>query len=160
MKKYLYLFLVIVTAISCTEDIKFNNPAFQGLKDNVFWRAATYKASLNTTGYLTIEGSLGYEKVILQTPSVMKQSYVLGVNEVSKASYANTFPKELAAFSTGTNIGNGQIVITEFDAVNNTVSGTFKFTADNKDATNTENPKITFTEGVFYKVPVTPTIEY
>jgi hypothetical protein len=30
-------------------------------------------------------------------------------------------------FSSGIGIGNGQIVITEYDTVNNTISGTLKF---------------------------------
>ena len=139
---------------SCTEDVKFNNPAFQTLKNNVFWRAQTYKAYLGANGTVFVEGSLGYEKVILQTASSAEETFILGVNETSKASYENTLPAELSSFSTGTNTGNGQIVITDYDAGNNTISGTFKFTAVNEDGSDTENPKINFTEGVFYKVPL------
>lgn len=153
--------LLILIVSSCTDDVKFNNPAFQTLKNNVFWRAAGYKANTITNGNMTIEGNLGYEKVILKIPSaVVKQTYVLGVDEVSTASYSDTFPGQLADFSTGTNKGNGQIVITDYDAENKTISGTFKFTALNKDATDTENPKVTFTEGVFYKIPVSPTNQF
>ena len=145
-------FLLLLT--SCTEDVKFNNPAFQTLKNNVFWRAQTYKAYLDANGTVFVEGSLGYEKVILQTASSAEETFILGVNEISKASYGNTLPAELSSFSTGTNIGNGQIVITDYDTDNNTISGTFKFTAVNEDGSDTENPKINFTEGVFYKVPI------
>ena len=95
-----------------------------------------------------------YEKVILKAASSAEQTFVLGVDETSKASYKNTLPAELSSFSTGTNIGNGQIVITDYDTDNNTISGTFKFTAINEDESDTENPKINFTEGVFYKVPI------
>ncbi|MEN2414279.1 DUF6252 family protein [Flavobacterium mesophilum] len=160
MKKHLYFLLLLIVATSCTEDVKFNNPAFQGLKDNVFWRAVGHKAYLVTNGNLIIEGSLGYETVKLQLPSPIVKTYILGVNDVSKASYANTFPEHVKDFSTGTKKGSGQIVITEYDTENNTVSGTFKFTAVNSNTADVENPKLTFTEGVFYKVPITPTIEY
>jgi hypothetical protein len=156
MKKYFCFLSLLFIAASCTEDVKFNNPAFQGLKDNIFWRATTYKAYSNANGNLVVEGSLGYEKVTLQTASPVKQTFVLGVDDISKASYANTFPEQSIEFSTGTRVGSGQIIITEYNTETNTVSGTFKFNAVNKDATDTENPKITFTEGVFYKVPVTP----
>ncbi|KOP38664.1 hypothetical protein DBB36_09590 [Flavobacterium sp. WLB] len=154
MKKYFYFLFFLVLLTSCTEDIKFNNPAFQTLKNNVFWRAQTYKAYFGANGTVVIEGSLGYENVILQTASSAEQTFILGVNETSKASYENTLPAELSSFSTGTNIGNGQIVITEYDTDTNTISGTFKFTAINEDESDTENPKINFTEGVFYKVPI------
>jgi hypothetical protein len=156
MKKYLYFLSFIFLITSCTEDVKFNNPAFQTLKNNSFWRANTYKAygGLNTS--MIIEGSLGYEKVTLQTASPTKETYILGVNDATKASYSNTFPGQSVAFSTGTSGVNGQIVITEYNVEDKTISGTFKFNAINENTSDTENPKITFTEGVFYKVPVIP----
>lgn len=159
MKKYHFLLLLVLITVSCTEDIRFNNPAFQTLKNNVFWRAATYKASIATNGNIEIEGTLGYEKVILQVSDVGDRTYVLGIDNVTTASYLNAFPGEVSEFSTGANKGSGQIVITN---IGNTITGTFKFTAINNDAADAENPKITFTEGVFYKVPInTPvTVEY
>ena len=160
MKKIVYFLSLLFIVTSCTEDIKFNNPAFQGLKDNVFWKAIGYKANMSTSGTVVIEGDLGYEKVSLKFPSPVKTTYILGVDDVSTASYSNTFPGKLADFATGTNKGNGQIVITDYDAENKTISGTFKFTALNKDIADTENPKVTFTEGVFYKIPITSNLEY
>ncbi|WP_134148172.1 DUF6252 family protein [Flavobacterium sp. 270] len=160
MKKWMFILPLLLIISSCTEDVKFNNPAFQTLKDNVFWRAQNHIAYMTTNGSMTIEGTLGYEKVTLITASLAVKTYNLGVDEVSKASYSNALPGHLASFSTGKNKGNGQIVITEFDRENNTISGTFKFTAINSDAGNVENPKVNFTEGVFYKVPVQVTAEF
>ncbi len=160
MKKYLYFIFFLFLITSCTEDVRFNNPAFQGLKDNVFWRAVAYKAYTNSNGTLTIHGSLGYENIILQVPSQIEDTYVLGVNDVSKASYTNTLPEHLSDFSTGTQKGSGQIVVTDYDIENNTVSGTFKFTAVNSNVADVDNSKLIFTEGVFYKVPVKPTLDY
>lgn len=164
MKKYHFLLLLVLITVSCTEDIRFNNPAFQTLKDNVFWRAATYKASIATNGNIVIEGTLGYEKVILQVSDFGDRTYVLGIDNVTTASYLNAFPGGVSEFSTGANKGSGQIVITNIgnttSGIGNTISGTFKFTAINNDAADAENPKVTFTEGVFYKIPITPTIEY
>ncbi|QSW91025.1 MULTISPECIES: DUF6252 family protein [Flavobacterium] len=154
MKKWIFLLCLIGFFTSCTEDVKFNNPAFQTLKDKDFWRAQTYKAHLETNGTVVIEGSLGYENVILKTASSEEGTYVLGNNDVSKGIYTNTLPSAAVSFSTGTNSGSGQIIITELNTANNTISGTFRFTAVNEDQTNTEKPSINFTEGVFYKVPI------
>ena len=154
MKKYLYILSLIFLVTSCTEDVKFNNPAFQTLKNSVFWRAKEYKAFLGANGNMIIEGSLGYEKVTLQTASSDVKTYTLGADNVSKGWYENSLPSETASFSTGTGIGNGQIVITEYDLANNTISGTFKFSAVNDDQSDSENPKVNFAEGVFYKVPI------
>ena len=154
MKKYFHFLSLIFVFSSCTEDVKFNNPAFQTLKNNVFWRAQNYKAYIETNGNLTVEGSLGFEKVVLQTVSPNQNTYILGIDDENKASFSNSAAEQPTAFSTDENLGNGQIVITEFDVENNTVSGTFKFNAVNLDETNTENPKVSFSEGVFYKIPL------
>ncbi|MDI5899422.1 DUF6252 family protein [Flavobacterium sp. XS2P67] len=60
----------------------------------------------------------------------------------------------LVTFSTGFEIGEGQIVITEYDAVNNTITGTFKFNAENTNSNSLASQVVNFQHGVFYKVPV------
>ncbi|WP_163409099.1 DUF6252 family protein [Flavobacterium ajazii] len=155
MKKWIFLLSLMGILLSCTaEDVKFNNTAFQTLKNNVFWRAQSYQAYLTQSGNVIIEGSLGFEKVTLQTSSSAEQTFTLGADDISKAYFEDSSSDNAVSFYTGTNIGTGQIVITEFNSESQTISGTFKFTAVNKNEADTENPKISFTEGVFYKVPV------
>ncbi|HSN49265.1 MAG TPA: DUF6252 family protein, partial [Flavobacterium sp.] len=60
-KQFLYL-LFLVAFISCQDDVKFNNPTFEGQKDNVFWRAVDAKAILAANGSLTIEAYTRNEK--------------------------------------------------------------------------------------------------
>ncbi|RUT68028.1 hypothetical protein D0817_23050 [Flavobacterium cupreum] len=156
MKKCFYFLSLLFLIASCTEEVKFNNPAFQTLKDNVFWRAESYKAYSSSNGSIIIEGSLGFEKVILQAASPIEKTYALGADDLSKALYSDTTASKATAFSTGTNSGNGQIVITDYDTETNTISGTFRFTAVNLDKSDTEKPAVNFTEGVFYKVPIEP----
>jgi len=160
MKKYIYLFVTVFMFVSCTEDVRFNTPAFQGLKDNVFWRSQNYTAYTKQNGVLVIEGGLGAEKVTLNLPSPIPQTFTLGVDDVTTASYSNVFPSETPQFTTGTDLGSGQVIITEFDVANNTISGTFRFTAVNVNAVNEEKPEIHFTEGVFYKIPYTPKVNF
>ena len=45
-------------------------------------------------------------------------------------------------------------MITEYDAVNKTVTGTFKFNAENTDDSSSASPTVNFQQGVFYKIPV------
>lgn len=161
MKKIFHLILLLIVVSSCTEDVKFNNPAYQGLKDNVFWRATDYKAYSSTAGNITIEGTLGFEKVILKLPSPTEKTFILGIDDVAVASYFNSIPLSQALeFHTGTNKGNGHVTITEVNAENKTISGTFKFNALNSNETDIEHPKVTFTEGVFYKIPFEMTTEF
>ena len=154
MKRYICLLVTVLAFASCTDDVRFNTPAFQGLKNNVFWRAQGYKAYGGIDKSIIIEGSLGYEKVVLEAESPVKGTYILGVNDVSRATYSNTLVSQSVVFSTNNEGGNGQIVITEYDVANKTISGTFKFNAVNEEASDAENSKISFKEGAFYKVPV------
>lgn len=159
MKKYFYFLFLLFITVSCTEDVKFNNPAFQALKDNVFWRAPTYEAGVFSSGTLIVTAKLGSEQVILQIESTQAKTYTLGSRSSSAAIYFND-SGDGEVFNTEDNASNGQITITDFDVVNKTVSGTFRFTAVNVHSADAEKQKVTFTEGVFYKVPVTETIVF
>lgn len=140
--------------VSCQEEVKFNNPAFQGVKDNVFWRAIDSKAILETGGGLTIEAYSRNEKIILKTSSSIPQTYFLGNSTSRMATYILTETAGVIAFSTGSGFGDGQIVITEYDQVGGTVSGTFKFNAVNSSNNPLAGELLNFQQGIFYKVPL------
>lgn len=154
MKKYFLFALVLFSLISCDENIKFNDPAFQGMKDNVFWRALESKATIEAGGALTIEAYVGYEKVTLKTSSAAAQTYTLGVNNSNTATYDLLTAEGTTIFYSGAGVGNGEIVITEYDAANNTISGNFKFNLENASNDSSAGSILNFQNGVFYKVPI------
>ena len=155
-KQFLYLFL-FYSFISCSTDVKFNNPAFEGQKNNVFWRAVDSKAILAANGSVTIEAYTKNEKVTLKTTATTPQTYLLGTSISKSATYVLTDANGTTTFLTGIGIGNGEIVIEEYDAVNKTITGTFKFNAENGTANPLAGPILNFQYGVFYKVPLTTT---
>ena len=164
MKKQILFIIVLFSVISCTEDVSFNNPSFQGVKDNVFWRAIESKASIGPGGSLVIEAYSGNEVVTLKMPvpaTVVNQNdkksyitYFLGTSTSKMATYVRTDSDGTITFTTGIDIGDGQIVIKEYDEVNATVSGTFKFNAENVYNNPFAGSVLNFQQGVFYKVPV------
>ena len=156
MKKQLLYILLLFAFISCQDDVKFNSPSFEGQKDNVFWRAVDSKAILAANGSLSIEGYTRNEKLTLKTTSTIPQTYILGTSTSKTATYVLTDANGTITFSTGTGIGDGEIVIEEYDAVNKTVTGTFKFNAENIYNNPLAGPILNFQYGKFYKVPVTP----
>lgn len=160
MKKYFCFLSLIFLLSSCTEEVKFNNPAFQSLKDNVFWRAQIYEAQIASDDKVTIKGTMGFEQVILNLSSSEERTYFLGLDNVTRASYYYEIGSDVFLFSTGPNIGEGEITITEYNIENKTISGTFKFKAVNSNAAANEKKNVSFTEGVFYKVPVTPSTTF
>ncbi|WP_367756706.1 DUF6252 family protein [Flavobacterium sp. WC2421] len=159
MKKHFLFIIVLFSVISCQEDIRFNNPSFQGVKDNVFWRAIQTKASLGANGSLIIEAYSGNEVVTFKTTSKLPQTYLLGTSSSKTATYVLTDSNGSITFATGSGIGDGQIKITEYDAVSNTVSGTFKFNAENIYNNPLAGPVLNFQQGVFYKIPITTTVQ-
>ncbi len=148
-KRFLYITLLFAL-ISCQDDVKFNNPAFEGRKDNVFWRAIDSKATI-ASGSLTIEGFTKNETVTLKTNSTDPAIYFLGTSILNTATYVKNDALSTITFATGFGVGEGQIVITEYDAVNKTVTGTFKFNAVNSVLPSSI---LNFQYGHFYKVPI------
>ncbi len=157
MKKLFLPIFVLFAFVSCTDEVKFNNPAFEAQKDNVFWRAIDTKAILAVDGSLTIEAYTRNEKVTLKTVSKNPQTYFLGTSNSNTATYVVTDANGTITFTTGFGIGNGQIVIEEYDALNNTVTGSFKFNAENINNNPLAGPILNFQYGYFYKIPITPT---
>ncbi|WP_125718964.1 DUF6252 family protein [Flavobacterium ustbae] len=154
MKKYFCFLSILVLLVSCTADTTtFNNTAFQALKDNDFWRAEVYGVRKETNGVFIVEASLGYEQINFQLPELSEKTFILGVNDDTKAIYKNTSEEQESEFDTGAGRGNGEITITEYNKEENTISGTFRFTAFNI-AADAVKQEMRITEGVFYKIPL------
>ncbi len=156
MKKYLPFLIVLFSLVSCEEDVRFNTPSFQGLKDNVFWRAIQTRATLASNGSVVIEAYSGYELITLKITSTTLQTYFLGTSSSNTATYVLKDANGEVTFITDFGIGNGQVQVTEYDDVNHTISGTFKFNAENVDDNPLYGSELNFQQGVFYKVPVSP----
>ena len=154
MKKHFLYLLLFFALISCSTEVKFNSPAFEGQKDNVFWRAVDSKAILAADGSLSIEGYTRNEKLSLKTTSTTPQTYILGTSTSKTATYVLTEASGTITFSTGIGIGNGEIVIEEYDTANKTVTGTFKFNAENINNNPLAGKILNYQYGKFYKVPV------
>ncbi|SHL98818.1 DUF6252 family protein [Flavobacterium xanthum] len=154
MKKYILFLVVLFVVVSCEEDVRFNNPSFQGMKNNVFWRAVQAKATLASDGSLLIEAYTGSEVMSLKMTSSTVQKYPLGTSNSKTAVYVINQGNNEIKYTTGIDIGNGEIIITDYDAENSTISGTFKFNAKNVDDSSSADPVLNFQQGVFYKVPV------
>lgn len=157
MKKIVSLLVLLVAFASCEEDIKFNNPAVQGLKDDVKWKATTFSAK-KTGNSVIITASNDVETVELAINAPAPNSvHYLGVDGIQYATYQLKVDGIEENYSTN-NDGNGRIVIMDEkdNNINGTdgkgfISGTFYFNAYNADQSKVVN----FQKGVFYKVPLT-----
>lgn len=154
MKKILSLIVLLVAFSSCEEDVQFNNPTIQGLKDDALWRAVSFSATKTTSnGALTIVASNGFETLTLKAQSTDPGTYDLGVNETNKASFVFSSPEFDTAYQTGAGIGDGQLEISGIPTETNIgagfITGKFRFNAVDEDG-----EAVNFRNGVFYKVPI------
>jgi len=154
MKKFVSLIVLLAALTSCEEDVKFNNPAVQGMKDDELWRSTEFEAVI-ADDELTITATNGFETVVLMTEATEPGEYVLGEDDINVATYDFDIDGISDFFTTGTEVGNGIIEITEentnLESANQKyISGNFRFNAVNEEGT-----VVNFKDGVFYKVPVT-----
>jgi Family of unknown function (DUF6252) len=154
MKKFLYLLVLLAGLTSCEEDIQFNTPTVQALKNNELWRATEFSAVKGGDNSLTIQATNGFESLVLKTASTDPGTYALGESTTDAASYVLVVDNYEESYETGAGIGQGSITISnnpeETNVTAGFISGTFRFAA-----VSDEGAEIYFQEGVFYKVPIT-----
>ena len=78
----------------------------------------------------------------------------MGIDNLNTATYVIEDASPKITFMTGNDKRVGEIVIEKYDAVNKTVTGTFKFNAENIDDNSLAGPILNYQYGRFYKVPV------
>ena len=161
MKKFAALFVLVLTMSACTDEITRNNPAFEGIKDGVSWRAADASAVKSANGSIVLTGLTQYETLVLKTSGSNATTYNLGSSIANQASFLINQNSEEISYQTGIDKGEGKIIITEFDDVNQTITGSFEFKAPKLGTslpTDLEPAELHFQKGVFYKVPVIPAL--
>lgn len=173
MKKFLSLIVLLVALTSCEEDVRFNDPAVQALKNNEIWRATSFKAVRRMDNSLTITASNGFETVTLKTesadPNICEGTpigggtdkagceYYFGYDTVNVASYVLSADGIIMSYETGVDapdeLEEGALRIYNrlkyTDLTQGYISGEFYFNAE-----NTAGEAVNFSQGIFYKIPV------
>lgn len=149
MKKIILVLTILFTFVSCTNDVTFNNPSFQGMKNGETWRATDARVILNSNGTMTVEAYSQFEIVTFEVSSANIGTRTFGVNTANVATYDVTIDGVTDSYQTGINVGSGELNITESPSVAGKLSATFKFRGVNADGTEAG-----FTNGVIYSIPV------
>ena len=145
MKRLLPLIALFLAALSCSNDLEFNNPALQGNKNYDFWQADKIQAILLEDGGIKITGINRNETLILLISDFETQSYNLKESRINSAEFRDN---ESKTFST-LNGGDGSIVIDNYDTVEMTITGSFTFNSYSSDGN-----LVNFSKGIFYKIPI------
>jgi hypothetical protein len=160
MKKLIILFFVSIALIGCTQEVTFNNPSVQGTKDNYLWRSKSFSATVDAVNNtILVEANSQFETLKLKMPlpsatNPCPITSILGTGSASEATFSYIVSEQTLIYTTGANAEDGQIILSEYDPVNKTVSGTFRFNSFILVSNPLGNPIVNFTNGVFYKVPV------
>ena len=150
MKKILSLLVLLVAFTSCEEDVKFNNPAVQGFKNEELWRATEFSA-VKSGNSVTLTATNGFETVVLKMDNPQLESqHTLGVDGANMASYTLNVEGVEEYYETGTGVGNGLIKMSGdaryMDLAKGLISGEFYF-----NALNTEGETVNYQKGVFFR---------
>lgn len=157
MKKFFLFSILALVLVSCGDDVEFNDPSFEAKKDGILWRAVDTKATLAANGSLIIQAYNNKEVVTLTTISVKPQTYPLGTSADNSATYVFSDANETLTYTSEDEeiSKDSRIVIEKYDAVNNTVTGSFIFNVKNVDEESTAPAIINYQYGKFYRIPVT-----
>lgn len=149
MRKYILVLLCLLTVLSCSDDVTFNSPALQGVRDTVLFRSNVQRVELlnssglvNSVRLVRLSGILGEESVQFDFP-FGEGVFDLEPNAIATATYTNASGK---VFSTDFD-GEGQVVVERVE--DSMYTGTFRFRA----VSAIDTSEVYFTKGVFYKVP-------
>lgn len=156
MKKTLFFVALALVMSSCSDDVVFNNPSVQGLKDNVFWRALQSKAFVSKDGTIAIEAVTLKENLTLHLSSVQEKTYLLDNSAVDYVTYTSRESSPEISLTSKNGMGKGKVIVSEYDEVNKTITGTFTFVITTPVTGTQEVKEFYFSQGVFYKVPVSP----
>lgn len=93
MKKIVSLIVISVAFLSCTTDVKFNNPGFQAYRDGVLFRGVDVKAYKSaSTGAISLVALAQDEQLTLNVASGAFGTYYLGTTDATtNATYSSTF---------------------------------------------------------------------
>jgi len=161
MKKIFASILLVVAAISlssCTEEVTRNSPALEGMKDDVRWRARASEATISESGAVTLVGLTQFETLTMTVPSAAPGTYTFGTSDIYKVTYSYQRDGQELLYTTGNGVGDGQLIIDEYDTEKLTISGSFRFNAININDNPIGGPILNFQYGKFYKVPVIPAL--
>lgn len=105
MKKIFAILSLVLVVSSCENDVKTNTPAFQGEKDNMFWRASDSKVTVNSNGTITISGYADYDVISVTVPNAVG-TYDLGTaNNSVYASYTYNYEATTLYYETSYQAG-------------------------------------------------------
>ncbi len=92
MKNLLYIVTLSLLFLSCTTDVKFNNPGFQAYRDNVLFTAIDAKAYVASNGSVSIKALAQDQELDLNLTNINLGTYYLGTTNTNyKATYSSSF---------------------------------------------------------------------
>ena len=154
MRKLIVCIAVIFASVSCEEDVKFNDPSFQALKNDVFWRAIDSRATLFSDGSLLIEAFTSNEVLSIRTVGIAQTTYLLEGDVTQNVVYSLKKNAEATIYRTDGATATGQVIINKYDEAGKMIAGTFKFKVKTENDSDLIQPILSFREGVFYNLPV------
>jgi hypothetical protein len=111
---------------------------------------------VSNDGTIAIEAVTLKENLTLHLSSVQEKRYLLDNSAVDYVTYTSRESSPEISLTSKNGMGKGKVIVSEYDEVNKTITGTFTFVITTPVAGTQEVKEFYFSQGVFYKVPVSP----
>lgn len=139
------LCLLTISFMAC-EDLQDNSSVMQGSANDEFFKAGAV-ATRFADGSVSISANTDVENLTLKLSGVEVGTYGFGPGSSNIAQFTAVTGE---TYSTGTPAGDGAAIISEYNTVTNTITGSFIFNAHTFALLDTLN----FQRGVIFQVPV------
>ncbi|MEP2936186.1 MAG: DUF6252 family protein [Gilvibacter sp.] len=139
------LCLLTFSFMAC-EDLQDNTSIMQGSANDELFKAGAV-ATQFADGTVSISANTELENLTLKLTNVQVGTYAFGPGSANLAEFTDLDGR---TFSTGTVLGDGAAMISEYNTATNTITGSFIFNAHTFALLDTLN----FQRGVIFQVPV------
>lgn len=155
MRKLFALLTFAIILSSCSQDIRFSNPALQGDVDGEVWRSSSREARI-VNGTVRITAMRGFEKLEITIGSTaIGQVQTFGPSGNSRAVFTIDAPNNLTVYDTEASNGAGQIIIDEINTSQRYISGEIVFfDAPIASGLPIYGNLFNFSRGIFFRVPL------
>ena len=155
MKKVFSLLILILLFASCSEDIRFNDPSFQGDVDGLVWRSTSREARI-VNGELKITAVKGFEKVEINVSSIaVNIEHRFGPEGNARAIFTSDAPNNMTIYDTDLEGGEGILIINEINTTKGYISGEIVFfNAPRVSGLPVYGNLFNFSRGIIYQIPL------
>ena len=155
MKKVFSLLMLTILFASCSQDIRFNDPALQGDVDGLVWRSTSREARI-VNGELRITAMRGFETLEITVGSIaIDTEHRFGPEGNARAVFTINAPNNTTIYDTDLEGGDGIFIISEINTSQRYITAEIVFfDAPRVSGLPVYGNLFNFSRGIIHRIPL------